>query len=357
MVECSRGNTVTRYLFGALGAAALLAAGPAASLDDVDSEDSYYFVLDAPWTAESLSEADSRAMTLGQGLNLALRDAVQGNLGRALLGVAESGIEFWMPGFGENLPEWAQHIEFEVEFQEDNEPEWSLLVVLPLYESENDQDTFFTQLSQRRYTLFGDSRDVTNAGLGYRRLLFDNTVLVGVNGFFDFEWDNKHQRTSAGAEAKWTGFDLSSNYYFGLTNAKSAGANVTEKALDGWDVELTAQVPYLPWARARGKRFEWQTENLENDIDGWSASLEMDISQNLQIEGGFIDDNFTDTEGFLQITFRMAFGRPVALSSMLFDDQPWQIRDMREYRLDKVRRENRIIVERQSSGVVITRGS
>jgi hypothetical protein len=89
----------------------------------------------------------------------------------------------------------------------------------------------------------------------------------------------------------------------------------------------------------------------------------MDLHQNLQIEGGVVSDNFikdgNDNEGFVMVRFSMDLGenRPVATSNRMIDSVAWHMRDMKDYRLDKVRRENKIIVERRSSGVVIARGT
>ncbi len=312
-----------------------------------------------PSVAPEIPAGDQKTYLLSQAIfQFGNSIAQDGDEVSAALQLAEESIEYFLPGFGEDLPEWMKRIEFEFENQEENKPEWSILTVQPLWESEDLKDTVFTQLSFRQYELFNRHREVLNGGLGYRRLLFDNSVLVGFNGFYDYEFDFNHQRSSIGFEAKWAGFDLSANRYWGLSDEHTAGsAAVTEEPLDGHDIELTAQLPYLPWARVRGKRYWWQTQNLSEDIKGWSASVEMDLLQNLQFEAGVTDDNYIEEkEYFAQARLTFLFGRPVAMSNSLVSDNPWLMRDMSEYRLDKVRRENKIIVERRSSGVVITRG-
>jgi hypothetical protein len=86
----------------------------------------------------------------------------------------------------------------------------------------------------------------------------------------------------------------------------------------------------------------------------------MDLHQNVSLEAGWRDDNFSDDETFMKVTYKLGFNnpkKPVAFSSAFISDQAWEKRDMREHTLDKVRRENRIIVERRASGVVITRSN
>jgi hypothetical protein len=266
-----------------------------------------------------------------------------------------------MPSVGAAAPDWLKRFEADVTINENDKPEWSILTVQPLFESEDLQDTIFTQLSQRRYYAFTEVRDVSNLGIGYRRLLFDNTVLVGVNGFFDYEWDNHHQRTSAGAEIKWAGLDFYANRYWGISSEHTIDVNGTvEEPVDGHDIELVAQVPYVPWARIHGRRYWWNVKGQFEDIKGWEVGGEFDLVQNLQIKTGVKSDNYmsednNQNEVYVMVRFRMDFGRPVALSNRVVDADPWIMRDMSEYRLDKVRRQNKIILQRTGSGVVVSR--
>ena len=310
------------------------------------------------------AQLDPKLTILGHRLLSSLKNGASGNGEVALLSALSGGIDYLLPSVTENAPDWLKRFEFELEVHENIKPEWSVLTVQPFYESDAFQDTIFTQFSQRRYDKFGESRDVSNIGLGYRRLLLGNAGLIGANGFFDYEWDNHHQRASVGIEAKWAGLDFSANKYFGISSAHTVGsAGAEEEPLDGHDIELTAQLPYLPWARIRGRRYWWQTVEAAEDVKGWSGSIEMDLHQNLQIEGGVVSDNFikdgNDNEGFVMVRFSMDLGenRPVATSNRMIDSVAWHMRDMKDYRLDKVRRENKIIVERRSSGVVIARGT
>ncbi len=290
--------------------------------------------------------------------------AASNNVEGAAVNLGQAAIEYFLPAIGEELPQWAQRIEFEAEIQDDGKPYWSLLTVQPLYESEGKEQTVFTQLSQNRYEYLGTDRDVTNIGLGYRQLLNDNTIMLGANTFFDWEWKRRHKRLGMGVEAKWSGLDFASNAYWGLGGATGSGlsGDTREEVLDGYDVELGLQIPYMPWARVYGKRYFWESVLNTEDIKGWTASLEADIHQNLTVEAGWRDDNFSDDEVFMKLSFNFGPGggqpnRPAAFSSSFIADQAWDMRDMSEHNLDKVRRENRIIVERRSSGVVISRSN
>jgi len=276
--------------------------------------------------------------------------------------LVNSSIDYVLPTLGENVPDALKRVELEVKIQDNLKPEWAVLTVQPLYQTPDKGKTVFTQLSQRHYNYLGTNRDVSNVGLGYRHLFADNTVLAGVNAFFDYEWRRAHKRGGVGAELKWSGVDFTANSYFALSNKSGTGlaSGTKEEVLDGRDFELSAQVPFLPWAKVHGRKYYWDSVANSEDVNGWSASLEADVQQNLKIEAGLTDDNFIDKrEKFAKVTFHIPFGepRPAMLSSQWVSSTAWNMRDMRNYTLDKVRRQNKIIVERTGSGVVITRGN
>ncbi len=283
----------------------------------------------------------------------------KGDWTEAALRSAEAAIEFWWPGIGGKEPDWLSRTEFELDVGEDDKPEFSLLTVQPLFQSANKRDTIFTQLRVARNFSSGEHRITTNAGLGYRRLLANNTILVGANLFYDYEWKFQHSRIGVGGEVRFSAFDFYVNYYNALSGKRGAGTDTSEEALDGLDVELTAQVPYLPWARVRGKYFTWDTKALENNIDGYSSSVEMDLHQNLQVEAGYTDDDFNKGVWFVKLRFIPGNrNRPVLASNRAIDTEAFRMRDMRDHTLDKVRRQNNIIVERTTGGsITVSRGS
>ena len=203
-----------------------------------------------------------------------------------------------------------------------------------------------------------DIRTTYNVGLGYRRLFLDNKLLAGVNSFYDHEWNNHHSRVGAGIELRWAGFDLYANNYWRVSEThQTEVVGVYETPLNGRDLELTSQVPYMPWARLRLKHYGWDAEDNVDEIRGWAASGEFDLSQNLQVESGIIDDNTIDNEWFVQVRYRMNFDSDESLATnrKFIDDKAFKMRDMSKFTLDKVRRINNIVLERKSGGVTISR--
>lgn len=303
------------------------------------------------------------AITLATSTTIAVSQDAPSVGGKDMINaLVKSSVDFMLPTLGKNAPNYLKGVEFDVKLQDNLKPEWSVLTVQPLHQSADKKLTIFTQLSQRNYDYLGQNRHVTNVGFGYRRLLADNTVLAGVNTFFDYEWKRGHKRGGLGAEIKWSGLDFTANYYKALSNKSGTGltGSIQEEVLDGRDFELSAQVPYLPWAKIHGSKYYWSSVANADDIDGWSTSLEAKVHQNVTIEAGVKDDNYTPkNENFARVSVSIPFNdtRPVMLSNMMVSDTAWDMRDMTQYTLDKVRRQNKIILERTTSGVVITRGN
>ena len=97
-----------------------------------------------------------------------------------------------------------------------------------------------------------------SAGLIYRWLP-DETALVGVNAFADYETRNGDGfwRWSAGAEVRTAWADLFGNYYQGITDDKRRGDEWIYTA-DGYDVELHVHSPDLPWLVGEIAYFNWK---------------------------------------------------------------------------------------------------
>jgi hypothetical protein len=65
-----------------------------------------------------------------------------------------------------------------------NEVTGSILVVKPLSDPSDNENIMFTQVS---LFLSDDSRETINLGFGNRKLINDDTLLVGYNLFYDHE--------------------------------------------------------------------------------------------------------------------------------------------------------------------------
>ena len=344
------GNNCAR--FGGILAITFSGAAYVAAADDVPFDSSFF--ANPPPSALTLASQIART---APGSDV-YAGQTPGQAGSWAAAIATNAMrQYLMPSLGAGAPDWAKRIEFELDVRDGAKPRYSILTVQPIYQTPDKQDTWFVQASQLRYDLIDKYRDTTNIGLGYRRLLFDNSMLLGVNVFHDYEWTYEHRRYSIGGELKWAMLDFNGNWYRAITDYKTVDSSTSERALNGYDLELRSQVPYLPWMQIGARKYHWDSE-LSDDIKGWSYSATADISQNLSVEAGWTNDNYDNSQAFVKFVFQLArTDRPVMLSDQFRSAQFFEKRDMSNYTLDKVRRENKIIVERRGAGVIIARGN
>lgn len=275
------------------------------------------------------------------------------------LGVAKSALDGYVGQLLQDAPDWAKRIEFGWTVSEDEKPEFTFLTVQPLYQSENSIDTVFTQ---GRVAHGRRDRTTLNLGLGYRRLFMDNKMMLGANAFFDYEAPYDHQRAGFGLEVRSLPVELTGNVYRALSGQNVAESGWLERALDGEDIELGFQVPYLPWARAYARKFRWDGVD-GRDIDGERLALRLRPWGFIEVEAGYQDDNVNDSSFFGMLRLSLALGRvPSVESRGLIDDVAFRYDDVSALTLDKVRRQNTIVVERVSSApgsatVTVSRGS
>ncbi len=269
----------------------------------------------------------------------------------------------FIPSLGEDAPEWLKRVEINGTFLDTSKPERSILTVQPLYQSEQNQDTLFVQGSIYHYALFGDYRWTGNIGAGYRRLLADNTVLLGVNAFFDNEFTYGHQRMSIGTEAKWGPLDFGFNNYLALSGDKTVNNSNIERALGGQDVHLSTQLPYVPWTRVGGSYFRWEAIKAVNDITGATFTADFALHPNLGFQYRWssrdLNNNNSQAQNAFLVQFRLAgLNSPTLATGPVVSEKIFETRDLSNETLKKVVRENRIIVEqRTTGGVVISRGN
>tara|TARA_E500000081_G_scaffold114660_1_gene117607 strand:- start:600 stop:1556 length:957 start_codon:yes stop_codon:yes gene_type:complete len=202
-----------------------------------------------------------------------------------------------------------------------------------------------------------DSRTTINLGLGRRYLSDDETVIYGLNAFFDIDPENDHQRASIGAEIKSSALELTVNNYYGITGFKEGKNGNSERALGGYDVELGAQLPYIPAAKFYLKQFQWDLHDDVADIKGQTYSLEFAqmFNSGLSIEAGQKNfDGLRENETFVQLTYTLPYGNAPKSSSgtTLFSKNMFEQRSMKQDMLKKVRRHNQIVVQTRFSTAV-----
>lgn len=257
--------------------------------------------------------------------------------------------------------DWLSRTEIDVDAFRGGKPGYSIETVRPLYQSAGKKDTFFTQLRAANNERFGERRNTFNLGVGYRSLILDNTALAGVNLFYDIETKHSLKRWSIGGELRWSAFDLYANKYFGITDWKTTNNGAEEKPLDGYDLDLASQIPYMPWAKVHLINYRWNKERAAEDLSGNKLTFEGALTSNLTFEFGrnFNTNNLAEDGNFITLRYRFVGAgskQPNAMDNFI-SAKAFDMRDMSNHTLDRVRRNNTIVVERSASGIVIARGN
>ena len=258
-----------------------------------------------------------------------------------------------------NLPDWFQRIDYAVWMQDYVKPSWYIRTIQPIHRWKN--NIFFTQ-DQVSYQ---QNRTTSNIGLGYRRLVDDKKLILGINSFYDREWHYQQDRLGAGLEAIGQYITLRTNFYQALSSQSAtntvAGVTTYEKALDGYDIGAELPVPFLQWARFTYTRYYWWRAGLPN-VRGNTFEFDLYPTSNIEADLGVTKDNTMNTSYFLNLSWH--FGRPArieyAASTQPATKHAFVARDLTKHMLDYVKRENYVIVantQSGSGGVTIQRGN
>ncbi len=160
-------------------------------------------------------------------------------------------------------------VEVQIDLINRESPSTGILVVVPLSNPNDLVNTFFNQSSIYHH----DNRTTINIGLGYRRLMFGNKLLIGTNFFYDHEFPYHHKRYSAGLEMRTSVGQINYNQYFHGSSWKTGKSGVLERALSGSDLEIGIPIPYMNWATIFVKQFRWDAVDNVFDKKGNTLSL------------------------------------------------------------------------------------
>ena len=228
-----------------------------------------------------------------------------------------------------------------------NEVTGSILVVKPLSDINDNENILFTQGS---LFLSDNSRETLNLGIGKRRLLNYDTLLIGANLFYDHELDYDHQRASVGLEAISSVGSLRLNQYYGLSGWTTGLDNVKEKALNGQDIEVGAPLPYLPWTNFSYRSFQWDGASGAADLKGDEISLEAKFSGfNVEV-GKRSNDGVTEDNEFLKLTWTCCNKDQEEIG---ISDTAYELTSVADQKFAKVERQNLIVKQKEMSLTVI----
>ncbi len=254
----------------------------------------------------------------------------------------------------ENILDGAGDTQVRIDMGEDYKPEFSIVTVRPIA-IHHSVDATFIQLQLSDHKIRGDSRLAGNIGVGYRKLSDSKTSMTGANFFFDYD-EKGNARASVGLELRSSAFDALANYYSAISGDKTVG-DYTERTLDGYEISVVGQVPYIPWVNVIGNSYNWEAEKNSKDSKGEKFSLEMALTPNLIAEVGFDDNNISGTDNFAKITFIYPPRETPTASTEFVSEKAFVQFDMSTELLSIVRRTNKQIIESEGSGVVMARSN
>ena len=241
--------------------------------------------------------------------------------------------------------------EVSVEIDEDD-TQFEILGVRDISSKEN--SNLFTQFSIHTQEVNNDDRYIGNLGLGYRFLNADQSMMFGVNSFYDRDISEDHSRISFGLEAKSSILDFTLNKYQKTTNMLVVNST-EEQALSGLDYNISSQVPYMPWTVFNYQGYKWENEKAKEDTKGKVYSLEMALSPSLQFD---LSRDVSSVSGVEDTDIvKLTFVYPprenkTTLSDGFVSNLAFEKENMKNTLKEKVRRNNNIVIEVQGSVIV-----
>ncbi len=236
--------------------------------------------------------------------------------------------------------------EVSVDLRENHKPDYSILGVREIDTTDN--GNLFTQFSLFNTEKNNSERTVGNIGFGQRMLSDDNKMMTGYNVFWDYD-SYGNSRTSFGLEARNAVLDFAGNYYLNLGDGIDE-----EKPLEGYDLNLASQVPYMHWADVFVNAYEWFGRDRD-DIKGTKLGSELLLSPNLNLELAYDnkDKKGLEDEWYARVMFVYPPRSDPSLQDGFLSESPWkEEKDMSGELLSKVKRNNKIVVEFKGTSTI-----
>ena len=251
---------------------------------------------------------------------------------------ASEKIETFITGNFENV----KYLDFEIQVREYLKPSFNIMSVTELLKI--DSGTIFNQTSITTH----DDDETVNIGLGIRKLLNDNKVLIGSNIFYDQQFTNNHKRTGAGVEAISSVFDIRGNYYNAISGSKNTTEG-SERALDGWDTQIDYHLPGEHDVNFFINAFKFENPDkistYEEKGNKYGANAKLG---HFLMEAGYMDDNQGGDSYFGSIKFVVNIGEQKENKTRNF----LEYTDVSDKLYQPVKRENKIRVVKISTSNV-----
>ena len=260
----------------------------------------------------------------------------------------------YVSNFFSNLIPGEGLTEASIQINDDDNPDIEILALRDIEASNN--SNLFTQFSIHTQETNGNDRLIGNIGIGYRKLSDDKTNMVGINMFFDNDFNAGHQRGSIGLELKGANLDLTANSYHKISNMETY-KSTEEQVLSGYTINLASQIPYAPWAKINLQNYSWENEKASSDTEGNSIALEAFLTPSVQIEfkNDMSDNSGVDDEFTSKLTYTYPPREDGKSMQDGFSNVAFEKENVQNKLKDKVNRNNNLTVEVQGSIIVTSK--
>jgi len=248
--------------------------------------------------------------------------------------------------FAEEHFENMKYLDFNIDAQEYLKPTFSIMSVNEIMKLDN--GTIFNQTSINTH----DGDETINIGFGTRKLLNDNTLILGANAFYDHQLTESHERVGVGAEAISSMFDVRGNYYNALSARRTNSEGTIERALDGWDLRADYHLPIDHDVNVFVSAFEFENPEDVSSYKETGNKFGVDAKVgNFAVEAGYMDDNQENDAYFGNVKYVVNFGSDNQDHS---SSNSKSLTDVSDKLYQPVKRENKIrVVKIDASGVVV----
>jgi hypothetical protein len=220
--------------------------------------------------------------------------------GRELLNRGLAGAFTQMQSVG---PPRLARVRLDLSFDPAFQPRYSLAATQPLLASAQ-HDASIALHGRVVYDTAG--RTGGDVGLRYQGRWYDHDISLAVHGGVEDRSLEELQRYSFGAELRLSPLKVRTSLYDDVPE-RPASRQIAERKLDGYELEVDAQLPFVPWARLRASRF-WQIAvNGCSVTTGDRISLRLAPLSPLEIETG-AHSQAEDRSWFTQLRWRMQLG-------------------------------------------------
>ena len=198
-----------------------------------------------------------------------------------------------------------------------------------------------------------DSRRTFNIGLGARHITDDETLILGANAFYDYETKSGHKRSSLGFELLTAMLEFRANTYNAISGT-IAYNGINETALDGRDMKLTANLPYLYSSNVYYSSGKWK-DGLGYETKTKEFGITAEVLPNLFVNVAQQKKDSTKAKTVASISYSIPIGN-AAKTKRVMQDGNWdsRMKPIREKLYKPVQRENRIMKKAIKLGVTVS---